>query len=88
MDDKIVSMGWHWTYGMLRMPEHDEVMETEPNLREFCYCYESPDGDKIFTPYEGHKKRAHMVCRKDKDTGDLYLSFSLLTHISEIMDKK
>jgi hypothetical protein len=88
MVDKIVSMGWHWTYGMLRMPEHDEVKETTPGTKEFCYCYESPEGDKIFTPFDGHKKRAHMVCRKDKATGELYLSFSKLMHISEIMDKK
>lgn len=88
MADKIVSMGWHWTYGMLRMPEHDETMETAPGVIEHCYCYESPDGDKIFTPFDGHKKRAHMVCRKDAKTGEVYLSFSKLMHISEIMEKK
>lgn len=88
MTDKIVSMGWHWTYGMLRVREHDEFMETAPGTKEFCYCYESPDGDKIYTPFEGHRHRAHMVCRKDSTTGEPYLSFSKLMHLNQIMEKK
>lgn len=88
MNDRIVSMGWHWTYGMLRVREHDKTMQTTPTTTEFCYCYESPDGDLIYTPYKGHRDRAHMVCREDAETGEHYLSFSKLVHLNEIMDKK
>ena len=88
MKDKVVSMGWHWTYGMQRLRAFDRDMETLPGVKEHCYCYESPDGDKIYTPYEGHRDRAHMVCREDADTGERYISFSKLMPLHQIMEKK
>jgi len=88
MKDKIVSMGWHWTYGMQRMRDWDQEMETEPGVFEHCYCYESPDGDRIYTPYKGHSEYAHMVCREDAETGEMYISFSKLMPLSQIMSQK
>lgn len=86
MTDKLISMGWHWTYGVLRTPEHDAVMETKPGKEELCYCYEAPDGDKIYTPYAWHKNRAHMVCKQDAKTGEKYISFSKIIPFEYIMN--
>ena len=79
-------MGWHWTYGYLRRPELDQIMVTSEGLKEPCYCYEEPDGDQVYSPYKSHKKRAHMVCRKDEETGEKYLSFSRLMPFEQIME--
>jgi hypothetical protein len=65
--DPIVKHGWHWSFGWLRRPEHDQ---------DEMFCYEQPDGDLILTPYPAHKIAIYLDCRIDVKTGDYYTCFS------------
>jgi len=61
--DKIVKHGWHWSFGWLRRPEHDQ---------DDMYCYEQPDGDLVLTNHPAHKIAIYLDCRMDEETGDVY----------------
>jgi hypothetical protein len=65
--DKVVSRGWHYTYGWLRRREED---------RPYGFCYEDGDGDLIYTPNPRHRDKIYLECREDNKTGERYLCFS------------
>lgn len=67
MSDQIVSTGWHWQYGWLRRPELDDANG---------YCYEEPDGDRVYTPSLRHRKAMRLTCWLDAETGEKYLAIS------------
>jgi len=66
MDDKVISHGWHFTYGWLRRREED---------RAYGFCYEDGDGDLIYTANPLHRDRLYLECREDVSTGERYLCF-------------
>jgi hypothetical protein len=65
--DKIVSRGWHYTYGWLRRREED---------KPYGFCYEDGDGDLVYTPHPRHRDMVYLECREDAETGERYLCFS------------
>jgi hypothetical protein len=67
VDDRIISTGWHYSYGWLRRPELDDNV---------WYCYEDGDGDLYMTDNPYFKKRLKLDCRFDSETGEKYLCFS------------
>ena len=67
-EDKVVSYGWHNSYGWLRRKEYDAGG---------AYCYEHPDGDLIYTKDRRHINRAYLQCNIDSETGEKYLIFAL-----------
>jgi hypothetical protein len=64
IEDRLISSGWHWSYGILRRIELDAP---------YGYCYEMPDGDQVFCKGHGRKHAAYFQCREDADTGEHYL---------------
>ena len=66
MQDKLISHGWHFTYGWLRRREED---------RSYGFCYEDGDGDLVYTPNPRHRDRVYLECRQDAETGEKYLCF-------------
>lgn len=66
MTDKVISHGWHWTYGWLRRREED---------RPYGFCYEDGDGDMVYTASPMHRDRLYLECREDEKTGERYLCF-------------
>ncbi len=67
MKDKVISRGWHWTYGWLRRKDED---------RAYGFCYEEADGDLIYTANPRHRDKVYLECREDSKTGERYLCFS------------
>lgn len=62
--DRLVSKGWHYTYGWLRRPDEDHA---------YGFCYEDGDGDLIYTANPIHQKRVFLECREDAKTKERYL---------------
>lgn len=69
MTHRLITSGWHYTFGWLRRPELDDANG---------YCYEEPDGDLIFTARISHQVRAYLDCWEDTRTGERYLAFTRL----------
>ena len=67
MADRVISTGWHHTYGWLRRKELD--------VRDW-WCYEDGDGDLYYTDYPQFKERLMLDCRLDSETGEKYLCFN------------
>jgi len=67
MDDKVISHGWHYTYGWLRRREED---------RPYGFCYEDGDGDLVYTANPRHRDKCYLECREDITTGERYLCLS------------
>ena len=65
--DKLISTGWHYTYGWLRRPEMDGGNG---------YCYEEPDGDLVYSSYRQHKSMVRLECYEEKHTGYKYTIFA------------
>ena len=66
LENKIVSRGWHDSFGWLRRPEYDEP---------FGFCYETPDGERILSGDPRHRDRAFLARFIDRNTGKPYVSF-------------
>jgi hypothetical protein len=62
---KVVSTGYHHTYGWLRRPDKD---------KGFGFAYEHPNGQMVFSSNPQHRKRARMWHLRDIDTGEEYLT--------------
>lgn len=65
--DKVISRGWHYTYGWLRRREEDQA---------YGFCYEDGDGDLVYTANPRHRDKVYLECREDAKTGERYLCFS------------
>lgn len=65
--DKIVSGGWHWSFGWLRRPEKDCA---------YGFCYEEPEGDLIFSNRKDHQHIAFLDKWIDGETGEYYCAFN------------
>ena len=65
--DRLISSGWHWSYGWLRRSDMDD---------ENGYCYEEPDGDLVYTARRDHRTACYLECRHDERTGENYLCLS------------
>jgi hypothetical protein len=67
--DRLVSIGWHWSYGILRRSECDH----EDGYRGFCY--EFPNGLlKIYSQRDDHEIQCFFNEWVDPDTGEKYLT--------------
>jgi len=62
--DRLISTGWHWSYGWLRRPDMDD---------ENGFCYEEPDGDLVYSARREHRWACFLQCREDFVTGEQYL---------------
>lgn len=67
-EDRLISIGWHWNYGFLRRPE----MDAKDGYSGFCY--ESPDGDMIYTERGDHDKICFFNEWLDGETHEKYLT--------------
>lgn len=72
-NDKVISSGWHNTYGWMRRSDLDDVDQG-------LWAYETPDGDEVYSPYPRHQKAAYLDCWKT-ETGEMYLSFSSIPRV-------
>jgi hypothetical protein len=69
-NDRLVGIGWHWNFGILRCSEFDN----EEGYRGFCY--EFPSGKlRIYSQREDHNKICFFNQWQDADTGEMYLTF-------------
>lgn len=67
-NDRLLSIGWHWNYGFLRRPEMD-------NKEGFSgFCYESPEGDMIYTERGDHETICFFNEWLDGETLEKYLT--------------
>ena len=66
--DKLLSSGWHYTYGWLRRPELDE--------ENGGFCYEEPDGDIVISSDPRHRNTMYLDCRWDEDLKETYTAVS------------
>lgn len=66
-DDKLVSTGWHYTYGWLRRPEMDGGNG---------YCYEEPDGNLVYSAHRQHKTMCRLEQYRRNFTGEKYEIFA------------
>ena len=66
--DRLISIGWHWNYGFLRRPE----MDAKDGYAGFCY--ESPDGDMIYTERGDHETICFFNEWLDGETNEKYLT--------------
>lgn len=64
--DKVVCRGWHDTFGWLRRREHDEP---------YGFCYETPDGEQMYSRDPQHRDKAMLARYRDLATGKHYTSF-------------
>jgi len=62
---KVVSTGYHDTYGWLRRPEKDKT---------FAFAYEHPNGQLIYSSNPQHQKRARLWHLEDINSGEEYLT--------------
>ena len=67
MSDTLLVSGWHWSFGWLRRPSLDN---------HDGYCYETPDGDLIWSGRETHQHAAFLEAWHDAKTDEDYLTFS------------
>lgn len=67
-NDRLISIGWHWNYGFLRRPE----MDAKDGYAGFCY--ESPDGDMIYTERGDHETVCFFNEWLDGETHEKYLT--------------
>lgn len=77
--DEVVSTGWHWTYGWLRMPGLDEAYGG--------YAYEDGDGDIMIFKERRYKKAVYLECRIDMDTGQKYICVSHIPRVCNFSRK-
>ena len=73
-EDILVSEGWHWSFGWLRRPELDTMEPDGEFLDEQHYCYEMPDGELVFTPFEHHKEKMRLGIYVEADSGERYIT--------------
>ena len=73
-EDLLVSEGWHWSFGWLRRPELDTMTPNGDPLDEEHYCYETPEGDLVFSPFKHHKKKLRLGLYVETDTGERYVA--------------
>ena len=66
--DKLLSSGWHHTFGWLRRPELDE--------HNGGFCYEEPDGDIVISSDPRHRYGIYLDCRWDADEKEAYTAIS------------
>ena len=72
-EDVLVSEGRHDSFGWLRRPEMDTDTPDGKPLGAIHYCYESPEGDLFYTPFDRHKKYVRIRLYAEADTGEHYL---------------
>lgn len=65
--ERVISTGWHWNYGWLRVPEKDE---------EYGFAYEQPCGEIVYSSYPFHRNRCKLECREIVETGEQYICLS------------
>jgi len=71
--DRILSSGWHHTFGWLRRVDLDDEDQG-------IWAYETPDGDEVYSPHPRHKKAAFLDCW-ETEAGEKYLSFSAVPKV-------
>lgn len=72
-DDEIISQGWHWTYGWMRLPHLDKQYNG--------YAYEDPDGNIVICSERRFRKALYLEARMDGETGEIYHCISHLPRV-------
>ena len=65
--DAVIRSGWHWQFGWLRRRDLDD---------ENGYCYEEPDGDRLYFRDKENANMVYLDQRLDPRTGSHYLCLS------------
>ena len=71
--DKLITSGWHYTFGWLRRPDLDEA--------NGGFCYEEPDGDIVISSDPRHRHAMYLDCRWDDDLKETYTAASTLPRV-------
>jgi hypothetical protein len=79
-EDPLISRGWHWTYGWLRMPTLDNAYNG--------YVYEDGDGSIMVFHQARFKKAVYLECRKDLLTGERYICVSHVPRVCNWKQKR
>jgi len=66
-DDKLISTGWHFSYGWMRRSDMDGGNG---------YCYEEPNGKLVYSTSRRHKTMMRLERYEDKNTGYRYTVFA------------
>lgn len=78
--DRIISTGWHWTYGWLRRPSLDKAYNG--------FTYEDGDGNIMIFKNPVHRKAVYLECREDMSTGEKYICVSHVPRVCRWKKKR
>lgn len=66
--DEWLAHGWHWSFGWLRRPDMDDYGDFSG------FCYESPDGNLMYTRDRDHRLICFLEKWRDRQTGETYFT--------------